>query len=57
MKIKLKKDFQSYLNFIYDCYVLEDDSKLDEGAKELKEHFKYVIDYLELHDCLEVEEV
>lgn len=26
----------------------------DDGAKELKEHYRYVIKDLELHDCLEI---
>ena len=52
-KLKIKHDFESQLNFIYDTYVLEDDSKLDEKAKELKEHYKYVIEDMKLHNVLE----
>ena len=51
-KLKLKPTFESQLNFIYNTYVLEDDNNLDEGAKELKEHYKYVIEDMKLHDDL-----
>ena len=54
LKIKLKKDFEEILNTIYEVYVLEDDKKLDAGAKELKKHYKYVIEDMESHDCLEI---
>ena len=51
-KLKLKPTFESQLNFIYNTYVLEDDNNLDEGAKELKEHYKYIIEDMKLHDDL-----
>ncbi len=54
MKLKIKQDLEQILDFIYRTYVLEDDNNLDDGAKELKEHYRYVIKDLELHDCLEI---
>lgn len=52
-RLKLKPDFEEYLNAIYDCYVLEKDENLDKGARELKYSYMYVIDNMILHDCLE----
>lgn len=54
MKIKEKQDLESYLNMIYEHYILANNSTLDEGAIRLKKHYEYVIKDLELHDCLEV---
>ena len=54
-KLHISKDLNSYLNFIYDTYVLEDDKNLDEKAIELKNHYKYLIDDLELHCCLKID--
>lgn len=48
-------DLESYFNFIFETYILEDDKNLDESAKELKKHYKYVLDDLELHSCIEIE--
>lgn len=52
--IKLKEDFEECLQSIYNIYVLEDDKNLDEGAKELKDHYKYVIEDMLQLDCLEI---
>ena len=52
--IKILNDLESYLNFIYETYVLENDNNLDKSAIELKQHYKYVIDDLELHNSLEI---
>ena len=52
--IKIFNDLESYLNFIYETYVLEDDKNLDKSAIELKQHYKYVIDDMVLHNCLEI---
>ena len=51
-KLKLTKDFEDTLNTIYDVYVLEDDCNLDDGAKHLKQCYKYVIEDMMLHGCI-----
>ena len=51
--IKIIDDLESYFNFIYDIYILEDNKNLDKSAIELKKHYEYVIDDLELHNCIE----
>lgn len=57
-KLMLKPTFESQLNFVYNTYVLEDDKNLDDKAKELKEHYKYVIEDMKFHDDLmEVETI
>ena len=53
--LEINKDLKSHLNFIYEVYVLEDDNNLDDNAKELKEHYKYVIEDMVLHNCLKIE--
>ncbi len=55
--IKILNDLESYLNFIYETYVLEDDNNLDKNAIELKQHYKYVIDDMVLHNCLEIKKI
>lgn len=55
IKIKDSDEFESVLNDLYEFYVLEDDSKLSKDAQKLKEHYRYVINNLELHDVLTVE--
>ena len=52
-KIRIKPDLELILNNIYNCYVLEDDNKLDKGAQELKACYAYVLHNLELHDGIE----
>ena len=52
--IKINNFTEEYLNFINKSYILESDNNLTEDAIKLKEHFKYVIEYLILHDALEI---
>lgn len=54
MKIKLKKDLENTLNMIYNNYILENNNNLNKSAIELKEHYKYVLEDLELHNCIEI---
>lgn len=51
-RIRLSKSAEDVLDFIYNTYVIEDDSKLDESAKELKQHYKFVLEDLMLHDVV-----
>lgn len=53
--IKAKEDLMSYINFVYDCYCMESDKNLDKEAKRLKRCYKYVINDLKNHDCIEIE--
>lgn len=52
MFIKCSPSLEDTLTALYDGYVLADDSTLTEDAIELKEHYKFVIKDLELHDEL-----
>ena len=51
-RIRLSKSAEDVLDFIYNTYVIEDDSKLDDSAKELKQHYKFVLEDLMLHDVV-----
>lgn len=51
--LKIKADFEEYLNFIYKQYVLENDENLTNGAIVLKKHFEFIINELLLHGVLE----
>lgn len=52
--VEIKEDLWSILNMYYNSYIMEDDEKLDESGRKLKESLKVVFDDLELHDGIEI---